>query len=179
MGYVELIVGKLDEDTEADVLDALGSVDATEAPWRHAEPDRERIILLNIASVGRFLAHVASLDGLDVARAAEASPYAQLPWGMPAVWLPLDQEPVPSESELAFIGSAVRLRQDLEEVRRRSPLALDVRPPGYDRMRRDADAFLRGAADAAPVEAVEAWVWQGLHEGSTLALSRGAPLFCW
>ena len=179
MGYVELIVGRLAEDTEADVLDALPDVDAGAATWRRAGADVARLGLLNIASLARFLAHVASLDGLAVERAAERSPYRHLPWALPAVWLPLAMEPRPTESELALVGSVIGLQADLEAIRGRSSLGLDVQPPGYANMRADPAGFARAADTRDPVEAVEAWVWHGLSDGCRLALAHDAPMFCW
>lgn len=179
MGYIELVVGRLDEDAESDVLDALPPTDAGEAPWRRAEPNVARIILLNTASLVRFLAHVASLDGLDVARAASHSPYRQLPWALPAAWLPLEMEPRAIESELALVGGVIGLQADLEEIRRRSSLPLHLPPAGYQRMRMDPAGFVHASDTLDPVEAVEAWVWNGLNDGCRLALAHEAPLFCW
>ena len=173
MGYIEVLIGKLDDDIEEEVLDAIGDRDAA---WRRAGTAIASINLLNIASVGTFLSHVAGLAGVDVGEGHLVVRFSSLPWRIPAVWLPIDVEPTLPDSELAFIGSAATLKAELEIVRELSPLALGAKPEGYDAMRADPVAFAR--RESGPVSAVEQWVWLGLHDAARLALERGAPLRC-
>jgi hypothetical protein len=167
-----MLVGRLDEETAGDVLDA----GFEGGRWQQAPQDIADIDLLNLSTVGAFLKHVADLDGPDADDDAVAAAFPNLPWWERSVWLPADFEAAPGGGfDTLFVGSAPGLLRDLEAIRVRSPLELGTTPNLYEDMRRDRIAFAcRDVAVEYP--AYIQWVWLGLYDAATLSLEYGAPM---
>ena len=167
-----MLVGRLDEDTTADILDA--GFDG--GSWQQAPADIADIDLLNLSTVGAFLKHVADLEGNNADDDALVTAFPNLPWWERSVWLPTDFEAAAVRGfDPLFVGSAQGLLRDLETIRARSPLQLGTTPDLYEEMRRDRIAF--GRKDVAvEYPAYIQWVWLGLFDAATLSLEHGAPV---
>jgi hypothetical protein len=177
----DLVVGKLSDRQEAAVsavLLRLGVED--DGTWRHCPKNLALIGLFNLGSVVLFNHHVADLEGIqDKGRAYQKTRFVNLTWWIYSIWLPIDfaapREPALPDN--TFLGSSVGLLNDLDEVRKLSPLALGTKPPGYDDMRSDIRRWLKSRSKLVGDQSVIQWIWLGLHDAARISLEESAPIF--
>ncbi len=182
MSEVVLVIGNLHTADEEYVLEQMGfdledDSDVEPPAWARYDGRVEEITLLNLATLVFFTNYVLQLQGLTD-RKRSRSRFKNLPEWETNVWLPtpLDFRPPDPRDRGIFIGSALDLRDELDEIRRLSDLGLGELPPGYEDMR---------AGHALPVSFKLAedrdcirWVWRGLWDGADLAVRNTAPMSC-
>jgi hypothetical protein len=188
----DLVVGNASVDCIRDELVAYAeSLGLGERVRRLFDDPGEETTLFFLRGSGvmLFLDHVASLEGHADHQSAFAAlqrgdtVFKNMPWWDDAVWLPFDVPRVGTTNDdpktfPTFVGSCTALMKELEEIRRRSPLELGAKPPGYDKMRQDISAFYRDREFRLDDPDVIPWIWLALHDGATLAIDRQAILWC-
>ena len=161
-------------------LDSIGLTGEQHRAWTKCADDIALIDCLNIASVGLFMDHVATLDGFaDSSAAIEKSRFVQLPWWESSIWLPVAFAPptLLDDGSPLFLGSCQALLAELEDVKSLSSWGLGQTPPGYDLMRADIKAFYRSdfkLNDDEPT--IAQWIWKALYDGAEIAIRNSAPL---
>jgi hypothetical protein len=144
----DLIVGPLDSDVQDHVRrickriglrkwsPTIGPVGFYRRMITHrAQPITERVIisLLNNASLDAFNTFSAGLEGLSELDAIEKTAFRNLPWWLDSFWLPVEfdppKEPVSDKDGPIFVGSSIRLLNELVRIKQMSPLEVGTFPP--------------------------------------------------
>jgi hypothetical protein len=147
------------------------------------ESDLVMISLLNVASFGQFDDYAAALEGFSGPDAMLKTTFRNLPWWLQSYWLPVEFDP-PKElasdpNDPTFVGSSMRLLQELEKIRRMSPIDVGVIPLEYLEMRKDYRSWFRGTLgrhDPLSREDGIRWIWNALNEAARLSIERVAPI---
>jgi len=136
------------------------------------------ISLLNDASFGFFNAYAAGLEGHYGPDAMEKTAFRNLPWWLESFWLPMDMAS-PIVDEGVFIGSSIRLLNELAEIRRISKIDIAKIPPHYADMRKDYGNWFGRTADRddrLSEDDTLRWVWNALHESAQISIKRKVPM---
>lgn len=192
MSEYDLIVGKSYDKRRNDVclghLQSLGLVSkgmfggfkGDNAKWAAFSKESAAFSLLNLATVCVFTDHVAQVMGQTQESLMNHETLGNLPWWMDSVWVPVDFSLHRAFEEDAdgpfFLGSVSRLLVALGEVKKRSTIALDRKPPSYSAVREDPCGFAKDFQGLKDDEECIQWVWNGLYEAATLAETQQMPL---
>jgi hypothetical protein len=171
----DLIIGSLDSDIWehlARICKRNGM--AMPAAYAGDADDRLPISLFNLASICLFNDYAAGLEGFHGPDAMTKTTFRNLPWWMEAFWLPLDFDPPIVENH--FIGSSVRLLQELAKIRNMSAIDLAALPPGYMDMRTDYTTWFKRENERLSDDDVIRWVWNALHEGARISIEQNMPV---
>ena len=162
-------------------LDSLGLNRNEHRLWTECPEQIAYIDLLNLASVGLFLEHVAKIEGFtDTNVALDQTRFRQLPWWDFSIWLPISFAPptlLDDGGFPIFLGSCHALLADLEEVNKLSSLQLGKAPRGYDAMRADIKKFYRSSFELDDEASIIQWIWKAIYDGAQIAIEHHAVLF--
>lgn len=136
--------------------------------WFGTDPPRHRLAA-DLGDTDALLRHAASLQGLDSDLALLFGRWRHLPYWIDSIWVPGDLMIRPFLFDRVghgpfFIGSALTLAAELDEIARTSPLVLRhaAEPEGM------AEASNGGRISKA---------WRGYREAARLAQQTGLPIW--
>jgi hypothetical protein len=185
----DLIVGSAGlqgiENSIAGFLSSRG-LEVRLATWLEAPDTIATISCLNGAAIVEFLRHAAQLEGyadenIGLAAGASGSLKAKnFPWWDNSLWLPLrfDDSGALEEDPTFFVGSCQALIEELDELKRTSPLQLGDVVSEYSEMRADFLKFVRSNAELGlRTEECIQWIWRALRDGAELAVAQNTALW--
>lgn len=175
----DLIIGRLDEEYQEHIFELCKGLDLK--GWSpFGTPllpgETTAISVFNVTSYSLFNDYVAGLEGITQQDAIAKSRFRHITWWLESVWLPIDfhppKEPPPSETFGEFVGSSVRLLDELTMIRDMSTIDIAQIPSSYHDMRNDYEKWLKG--DGAPLsnDDVIRWIWNALHEGASISVDK-------
>jgi hypothetical protein len=190
----DLIVGPLDSDVQDRVRrickriglrnwsPTIGPVGLYRRMIAHrAKPITERVIIsvLNNASLDAFNTFSAGLEGLSGLDAIEKTAFRNLPWWLASFWLPVEfdppKEPVSDQDGPIFVGSSIRLLNELVRIKEMSPLEVGTLPPTYSDMRNDYRRWFSTPYELSEDDTIK-WVWNALRDGAQISIERQFPM---
>lgn len=154
--------------------------------WSSKPDTIATISCLNGASVMELLRHAVQLAGYSVedeglaAGADGKTVHRNFPWWDNSLWLPVrfDNPSGLLVDPTFFVGSCLRLIEELDDMKKISPLMLGEVGPEYALMRSDFQKFARGDIQLnLTTEDSVRWVWRALRDGAEIAIAENAPLW--
>lgn len=172
----DLIVGPLDEEAW-EYYAAVCKQHGMELPASYCGDSSEYPMLsaMNLASIVLFINYAAGLEGFHGPDAITKTTFRSLPWWMESAWLPLDLDP-PIVEGGTFIGSSIRLLDELMRIRKMSALDLAVRPADYADMREDYSKWFNTPHETMSEDDTLRWIWSALHEGAEISIEQQVPI---
>jgi hypothetical protein len=148
-----------------------------------SEADLTMISIFNVASMSAFVDYAAGLEGLSGPDAMTKTSFRNLPWWLQSYWLPVEFDPprnlASDPDDPLFVGSAIRLRQELAKIKSMSPFDVAVIPAGYLEMRKDYRSWFHGSSDdgepLSPEDGI-CWIWNAFNEAARLSIERSIPI---
>ena len=98
-----------------------------------AESGNFLISIFDLASIDAFNTYAARLEGIQGPDAMTRTSFRNLPWWMESFWVPLDFD-APIVTNGLFVGSSIRLLNDLSRIRAMSAMGIAVPAPGFAEM---------------------------------------------
>ena len=187
----DLIVGPLDSDIEDRVLriwrrlglrnwpptDGLNPRMTTSGAQRMTE--NVMISVLNNASLDAFNTFAAGLEGFSEHDGMTKTALRNLPWWLLSFWLPIEFDPpkelASDQGDPTFVGSSIRLLNELTKIKEMSILDVSTTPPTYDDMRNDYRSWFSISHRLSEDDAIR-WVWNALRDGAQISIERQFPM---
>jgi hypothetical protein len=146
---------------------------------RGVRPESVMISVLNNASLDAFNTFAAVLEGLSGPDAIELTTFRNLPWWLDSFWLPVDfdppKEPASDKDGPTFVGSSIRLLNELVRIKEMSPLDVGTLPPTYSDMRNDYRRWFSTPCELSEDDTIR-WVWNALRDGARISIERQFPM---
>lgn len=173
----DLIIDRLDSDSWERVAE-LCKRRGIELPASYSGHDNDYLLIsmLNLASIVLFINFAASLEGFEGPDAMNRTTFRNLPWWMESFWLPLDFDPPITDNGL-FVGSSVRLLDELARIKEMSTIDLGALPPTYRDMRNDYTNWFNTPFDKRSEDDTLRWIWNALHEGAQISIEQKTPIW--
>lgn len=149
----DLIIGPLDSDFQDHVLRICQRLGLRGWPSTGSPIDLNRRItgsgpqrtvesaMISVLNDATFNTFAAGLEGFSGNDAITKTALRNLPWWLQSVWLPIEFDPpkelASDEGNPTFVGSCIRLLNELAKIKEMSPLDVSTTPPTYGDMRND------------------------------------------
>jgi hypothetical protein len=79
------------------------------------------------------------------------------------------------EGNPTFVGSCIRLLNELAKIKEMSPLDVSTTPPTYGDMRNDYRGWF-SMSDSPSEDDTIRWVWNALRDGAQISIARRSPM---
>jgi hypothetical protein len=94
-------------------------------------------------------------------------------------WLPIEFDPpkelASDQGDPTFVGSSIRLLNELTKIKEMSLLDVSTTPPTYDDMRNDYRSWFSISHRLSEDDAIR-WVWNALRDGAQISIERQFPM---
>ena len=190
----DLIVGPLDSDIEDRVLricrrlglrnwpptgSPIGLNPRMTTSGAQRMTENVMISVLNNASLDAFNTFAAGLEGFSEHDAMTKTALRNLPWWLQSFWLPIEFDPpkelASDQGDPTFVGSSIRLLNELTKIKEMSLLDVSTTPPTYDDMRNDYRSWFSISHGLSEDDAIR-WVWNALRGGRQILIERQFPI---
>lgn len=190
----DLIVGPLDSDIEDRVLricrrlglrnwpptgSPIGLNPRMTTSGAQRMTENVMISVLNNASLDAFNTFAAGLEGFSEHDAMTKTALRNLPWWLLSFWLPIEFDPpkelASDQGDPTFVGSSIRLLNELTKIKEMSLLDVSTTPPTYDDMRNDYRSWFSISHRLSEDDAIR-WVWNALRDGAQISIERQFPM---
>jgi hypothetical protein len=190
----DLIIGPLDSDVQDHVFRICERIGLRDWPPPGSAAGRSprvttsgaqrvtesvMISVLNDASLNAFNTFAAGLEGLSGHDAITKTALRNLPWWLQSFWLPVEFDPpkelVSDKDDPTFVGSSIRLLNELAKIKEMSPFDVSATPPTYGDMRNDYRSWFSISHDLSEDDTIR-WVWNALRDGAQISIERQFPM---
>lgn len=187
----DLIIGPLDLDIQHHVFRICrriglrnspstgGPIGRMTASGAQRETESVVISVLNNASLDAFNTFAAGLEGFSGLDAIAKTGLRNLPWWLQSVWLPIDFDPpkelASDKDDPTFVGSSIRLLNELAKIKEMSPLDVSTTPPTYNDMRNDYRSWFSKPHHLSEDDAIR-WIWNALGYGAQISIEKQSPM---
>jgi hypothetical protein len=179
----DLIIGAPDEELQEQIAELCRRFDLKgwtplDGPQPHSE--ETMISIFNLASLCIFTDYIAGLEGHTALDAIAKTKFRNLPWWLDSMWLPLDfyppKEPVLGKIDSPFVGSSVRVLEELATIREMSTIDVAQIPPAYFDMRNDYTSWFSRPGILLSDEDAIRWIWNALRESAQISVEKRVPM---
>jgi hypothetical protein len=172
----DLIIRPLDADIWQDLAEVCKSHGVDLPAALSGEADGDLLIsILDLASIEAFNAYAAGLEGLQGLDAMTKTSFRNLPWWLESFWVPMEFSAPVVENGL-FIGSSIRLLEELARIRAISAIDIAASPPGYKEMRAGCSNWFDRSDEPFSDDHVLQWIWNALHESAQISIEQNMPI---
>jgi hypothetical protein len=172
----DLIIRPLDLDIWEDLAEICKRHGVELPAALSGEADDDLLIsIFDLASIDAFNTYAAKLEGLQGPDAMTKTRFRNLPWWLESFWIPMEFDAPIVENGL-FIGSSIRLQDELSRIRVMSAIDIAAPPPGYSAMRAGSIDWFNGEDAPFSDDDVLRWIWNALHESAQISIEQNIPI---